>query len=97
VKDEQESSKGSFERRLVRIEDDVQELKDGQKRLEGGQEKYFKILIDTINQYRAEDQRHIEVLMEHHKSETASFGEGFKSNRERLDDHEVRIQDLEAS
>ena len=86
------------------LKGDVKELKVGQERLEHevqgirkDQEKHFKLLFDTLNEFRVEDQRHIEMLSEKHKSDLATQGEGFKSNREQLDDHEVRIQRLEAS
>jgi chromosome segregation ATPase len=82
------------------LKSDVRGLKDGQKRLEVGQQKlesYFKFIRESLDRYQTENKRHFEVLIEHHKSERSILGEGVKGNRERLDDHEMRIQALEAS
>jgi chromosome segregation ATPase len=128
-----------LDKRLGRIEGDLRELKDGQKRLESEfqelkgdvqelkvdvqelkagqrnleqrqrgvesevqnlrqeQEKGFKTILDFLNEQSVKDQRQIEMLIEHHQSDMSIQGEGFKANRDRLDDHETRIQKLEAS
>jgi peptidoglycan hydrolase CwlO-like protein len=76
-----------------RLEDDVQDLKAGQKRLEG----HLEFVIERLDQMHEESDRRFGILLEHHRKEKAQQGEGVRANRERLDDHEVRIQDLEAS
>lgn len=68
------------------IQDDVNFLKDG-----------FQFMCGKLDEYLQETQRHIAILNEHQEDRLARQGEGIRANRDRLDDHESRIQGLEAS
>lgn len=57
----------------------------------------FALLIRTMVKNHDEIKRYFEILIEQHRAEMRSQGEGYRANRDRLDDHEERIQDLEAS
>ena len=67
-------------------------------------DEYFVVLIKMMNDYSKkmdENQEEIRRLFgvkdEQHSSDLKGLGEGVRSNRERLDEHEGRLEDLEAS
>ena len=67
-------------------------------------DEYFVVLIKMMNDYSKkmdENQEEIRRLFgvkdEQHSSDLKGLGEGIQFNRERLDDHEGRLEDLEAS
>lgn len=66
--------------------------------------RVFVVLIKMMNDYskkldenQAEIRRLFGVKDEQHSADLKGLGEGVRSNRERLDDHEQRLEDLEAS
>jgi chromosome segregation ATPase len=91
--DQVEQRLDRVETKVDKMDSDVEDLKHGQKRLEG----HFEFVIRRIDEYQADNRRHIEMLLEKHFSDKAGQGEGYRANRDRLDDHETRIQKLEAS
>ncbi|MCA9775688.1 MAG: hypothetical protein KC800_03195 [Candidatus Eremiobacteraeota bacterium] len=93
--------------RIGRIEMRVEALQDGQAKLEKGQqnlEQRFERLSDdvtfviqTLDRHHEEMKRYFGILIEQFRGEMEAHGEGYRANRDRLDDHEERIENLEAS
>ena len=54
-------------------------------------------IIKKMDENQEEIRRLFGVKDEQHSSDLKGLGEGVRSNRERLDDHEGRLEDLEAS
>lgn len=82
------------------LKDDVKKLKLGQERLEERlkrNEDTLAFMVKTMDRYQAENKRYFEVLIEQNRSGRGVQGEGIRANRERLDEHEIRIRDLEVS
>lgn len=89
------------------LKTDVKHLKQGQDRLNDNvaflltavneNHKAIKAVEETVKEYRSDMKRYFDVQREHHEAQMRVLGEAYGLNRERLDDHEVRIQRLEAS
>ena len=54
-------------------------------------------IVERLDFYLDQTQRHIEVLNEQNESHLQAQGEGVKLNRKRLENHEVRIGRLESA
>ena len=52
-------------------------------------------LVDWSEQVEERQQRHIEMLLEQARSDSRALVESISGNRERLDEHEVRLDRLE--
>jgi hypothetical protein len=57
----------------------------------------ISFIITTMNENQEEIRRLFGVKDESQSSDLKGLGEGVSANRDRLNDHEVRIQGLEAS
>ena len=79
--------------RLIRIENTQAE--HGKKLDRLGEDVSF--LVQAFNRTEEQHRRYYEMILEAFRSEIRAFGEGIRHNRERIDDHEVRIDQLEAS
>lgn len=80
-------------RRLDTLQEDVNELKEAG----GRRDETLAFIIEKIDDYREEGRRHLEVLLEHHRGEMAAIRDAVTGNRERLEDHEDRLVDLESA
>ena len=79
------------------LKEDVRDLKEDVRDLKTSQKKGFDSIIDFLNQESQKSDRRLEILREDHRPQMSVLGEGIRANRDRLDDHEERIQRLEAS
>jgi peptidoglycan hydrolase CwlO-like protein len=96
----------SLESGQIALGDRQKSLESGQKTLEDGQkslksdleakmEGYFKDLYEFLNEMNEKNERRMAVLIEDYDSKRAALGEGIRISRDRLDNHEARIQKLE--
>lgn len=108
--DRDKSIEGRFERLDEKVDRNSRKIDENGKRLDRVEAKldthdeYFVVLIKMMNDYSKkmdENQEEIRRLFgvkdEQHSSDLKGLGEGVRSNRERLDEHEGRLEDLEAS
>ena len=99
-----------IEENARKIDENGRKIDENGKRLDRVEAKldthdeYFVVLIKMMNDYSKkmdENQEEIRRLFgvkdEQHSSDLKGLGEGVRSNRERLDEHEGRLEDLEAS
>ena len=81
------------------LKSDVESLKEGQRALKSEfgakMDGHFKELFRFLNEREERSERLMAVLIEDYDSKQARRGEGLRANRDRLDDHEGRIQKLE--
>ena len=99
-----------IEENARKIDENGRKIDENGKRLDRVEAKldthdeYFVVLIKMMNDYSKkmdENQEEIRRLFgvkdEQHSSDLKGLGEEVRSNRERLDEHEGRLGDLEAS
>ena len=86
-----------------KIEENGRKIDENGKRLDRVEAKLdkhdelFVFIIRKMDENQEEIRRLFGVKDEQHSSDLKGLGEGVRSNRERLDEHEGRLEDLEAS
>lgn len=94
------NNQDKIEKRLDRIESKVDENSNDIKELKGdnrSMKEDIAFIIKQMDQNQREIRRLFGVKDEQVASDLKGLGDGVRANRDRLDDHESRIRDLEAS
>ena len=80
-------------RQIDHLQLDVTELKEAGRR----RDETLTYIINKIDDYREEGRRHLGILLERHDETMRTLLEGIQGNRDRVTDHEARIQKLESA
>ena len=88
------------EQKVDKLEQKVDHLDQRVERVEGKVDKVndtLSFIVDYMKEQSAENQRIIGIMEEKSVSYMEALGEGVRANRERLDIHGKRLDQLEAS
>lgn len=87
---------GRFERLDEKVDRNSRKIDENARKLDR-HDDLLAFIIKKMDENQEEIRRLFGVKDEQHSSDLKGLGEGVRSNRERLDDHEGRLEDLEAS